>query len=296
MKSVSIAVSILILPSSLAFPYGAGSCVNGPAVLGYSSPHKITDKGGSWIQGGYKIVIDGTDLFLEGTEENFFKGFLFRLSTKDESAARKMDLLDEYRNVTQLLESNGEMTGAPGRCDWDVCGISHTENSKKVRVGIQLKLERGITYKLGFTVVKEWNEWYYASRKLLYNGDSVLVGDSLISQYGLIQNNYTAASEQSTSMSFSPSVTNGTPTPNSTTVVTDKGSQIVPSQSLSPSASASANAIEENKSKNLNTTEHNLARTSSATSAVQVSSEAARGSSGLLLVAFTTYLAAKLVF
>jgi hypothetical protein len=103
-----------------------------------------------------------------------------------------------------------------------------------------------------------------------------------------MQNNYTDSSEPSTSIFFSPSVTNGTATLNFTTVATGKVSQTVPSQSLSPSATAT----EEDKSKNLNIGEHNIDRTSSTTSAVQVSSEATRGASGLHLVAFTTYLSA----
>jgi hypothetical protein len=297
-KPASIAINFLLLPSSLAFPYGAGSCVNGPAVLGYGSPHKKKDKGGSWIQGGYKIVINGTDLFLEGSDENFFKGFLFRLSTKNESAARKMDLLDDYMNVTQLLESNGEMTGSPGRCDWDVCGISHTENSKKIRVGIKLRLEKGIIYKLGFTVVKEWNEWYYASRKLLYNGDLILVGDSFITKYSLMESNETAYLKSSTSISSSLPVVNDSSAPNpsvfpthspthpSTALATVKESQSVPSTSLSPSSTAT----EESKSKHLSTIKNNLDRTSSLKSAVQVPSEAVGASYGLFLAAFTTCL------
>lgn len=209
---LTITVSFLSTHLSSAFPYGAGSCVDGPAVLGKGSPHKKADKGGSWAESGYQIVINGTNLFLEGTEENYYKGFLFRLSAKNESAARKMDLLDDYMQVSQLLESNGEMIGAPGRCGWDVCGISHTENSKKMKVGIKLKLKKGVEYKLGFTVVKEWDVWYYASRKILYDGNSILLVGVTLKSHGETLNTSASTTQSSP---YSPTPTSSSNATNS---------------------------------------------------------------------------------
>lgn len=171
-------VSILSPNTTSAFPFGAGSCINGPATLGPGSPHNKTNEGGSWSEGGYQITVNGTNLFLEAAGDNYFRGFLFRLSSKEESAARKMKLLDEYMDISQQMESNGEMIGAPGNCGWKVSGICHTENSNKTKVGVKLMLVKDVEYKMGFTVVKRWNEWYYASRKLVYTGDSIVLGSA----------------------------------------------------------------------------------------------------------------------
>ena len=157
-----------------AYPNGAGSCKKGPAVLASSSPHLAADKGGTLSDGGYVLSVNGTSLFLEAEGDgNYFKGFLFRLSAKNESAVGAMKRLDGYRPISQLLESTGASVGNPATCSVDVAGICHKDSDEKTKVGVKLKLKEGVEYKMMITVVKAEHEWYFSSRKLRLSGSSI---------------------------------------------------------------------------------------------------------------------------
>lgn len=157
-----------------AYPNGAGTCEKGPAVLNSNSPHAAEDEG-NWDASGYEVTVDGNTVTLEATgSSNFFRGFLFRLSSKDGSAADAMKRHTDFKSDSQRLESTSESIGNPATCSSDVAGISHTDNSKKTTMKVHLLLEQGITYKLDLTVVKKEHLWYYTSLKLSLSGDNTV--------------------------------------------------------------------------------------------------------------------------
>mmetsp|Transcript_19468 Transcript_19468/g.27746 ORF Transcript_19468/g.27746 Transcript_19468/m.27746 type:complete len:333 (+) Transcript_19468:106-1104(+) len=149
-----------------AYPTGAGTCEAGPAVLYSTSPHLAKYGKGTLTDGGYVISwVNGTYLLEATGSGNYFKGFLLRLSSNDTSAAGAFTLKSKYSNVTQLMESTGESVGSygsPATCDTTVAGVTHTENSEKTKVAVQLQLKGGSVYSMGVTVVKASSEWYYS--------------------------------------------------------------------------------------------------------------------------------------
>ena len=146
-----------------AYPTGAGTCEDGPAVLYSTSPH-LTEYGkGTLTDGGYVISwVNGTYLLEATGSGNYFKGFLLRLSSNDTSAAGAFTLISKYSNVTQLMESTYVRDIIRTSCDSTVAGVTHTENSKKTKVAVQLQLKGGSVYSMGVTVVKASSEWYYS--------------------------------------------------------------------------------------------------------------------------------------
>jgi len=143
-----------------AYPNGAGTCEKGPAVLNSNSPHAAEDEG-NWDASGYEVTVDGNTVTLEATgSSNFFRGFLFRLSSKDGSAADAMKRHTDFKSDSQLLESTSESIGNPATCRSDVVGISHTDNSKKTTMKVHLLLEQRVFYELELIVVKKEHLWY----------------------------------------------------------------------------------------------------------------------------------------
>jgi len=154
------------LKSVSSYPTGGGTCESGPAVLSPSSYHLPEDGKGTLLDGGYSTSFENGVYTLTATGSgNFFRGFVFRLSSNDTSAAGAFELRSLYSNVTQLMESTGEGLGsisAPATCDVDVAGVTHTENSDKTKVSVRMQLKGGMKYSLMVTVVKAEHEWYYS--------------------------------------------------------------------------------------------------------------------------------------
>jgi hypothetical protein len=61
---------------SAAYPFTAGSCVEGPAAVGSGmSPLLSKDYGGRLTDGGYTAKINQTHFILKAANDSFFKGF-----------------------------------------------------------------------------------------------------------------------------------------------------------------------------------------------------------------------------
>ena len=168
------------LKSVSSYPTGGGTCESGPAVLSPSSYHLPEDGKGTLLDGGYSTSFENGVYTLTATGSgNFFRGFVFRLSSNDTSAAGAFELRSLYSNVTQLMESTGEGLGsisAPATCDVDVAGVTHTENSDKTKVSVRMQLKGGMKYSLMVTVVKAEHEWYYSEQ--FYEGAAVSTSDT----------------------------------------------------------------------------------------------------------------------
>jgi hypothetical protein len=154
------------LKSVSSFPTGAGTCESGPAVLSPTSFHLPEDGKGTLLDGGYSTSFENGVYTLTATGSgNYFRGFVFRLSSNDTSTAGAFQVRSLHSNITQLMESTGEGLGSfgvPATCDVDVAGITHTENSNKTEVSVSMQLKDGMKYSLMVTVVKAKHEWYYS--------------------------------------------------------------------------------------------------------------------------------------
>jgi hypothetical protein len=164
---VAVIFTLSNVKLSISYPFGAGSCVEGPAVLGSGmSPHVVEDYGGKLVDGNYTASLNETHFFLKAKGGSFFKGFLLRLSSKQGSAAGQMQILPEYESIAKLMESTGETTGVRATCAVDVAGVTHKDSTEKKEVAVQLNLQKGMRYHLMITVVKEEHEWFYTNKSI----------------------------------------------------------------------------------------------------------------------------------
>jgi hypothetical protein len=163
----ALIVTLSSFKLSISYPFGSGSCVEGPAVLGSGmSPHVVEDYGGKLIDGNYTASLNETHFLLRAKGGSFFKGFLLRLSSKQGSAAGEMQILPEYESIAKLMESSGETIGVRATCAVDVAGVTHKDSTEKKEVGVQLNLQKGRKYHLMITVVKEEHEWFYTNKSI----------------------------------------------------------------------------------------------------------------------------------
>jgi hypothetical protein len=152
---------------TVGYPFGAGSCVEGPAVLGSGmSPHVTEDYVGKLIDGNYTASLNETHFLLKAKAGNYFKGFLLRLSSKQGSVAGQMQILPDYETIAKLMESTGETIGVHATCAVDVAGVTHKDSYEKTEVGVQLNLQKGLKYHLMITVVKDTHTWFYTNKTI----------------------------------------------------------------------------------------------------------------------------------
>jgi len=116
--------------------------------------------------GGYTTSLVNGTFILEATgANNHFKGFLFRLSSNETSAAGAIELLPNFTDKSQLMKSTGAAFGsfsAPATCAVDVAGACHNDNSEKTTMEVKLNLQGGVGYTMMVTVCKSKVEWYYS--------------------------------------------------------------------------------------------------------------------------------------
>lgn len=217
---------IVSLDVALAYPNGAGSCKNGPAVLDASSPH-VEDDQYKWTDSGYKISLDGNSLILEADGDgNYFRGFLLRLSDPNGAATGAMKRHDDYKNISQRLDSTGASVGEVATCAEGVVGICHTDRSKKTKMVVKMFLEKQTVYKLGVTVVKQEDEWYFTTIKLGLTAENTT---------GIITANNTAGIITSSSKNIATKKNSETASPTASSTVATTGTSPPNALSSSPS-------------------------------------------------------------
>ena len=217
-----------------AYPTGAGSCQVGPAVLADNSPHLASFGKGSLADGNYTTSLVGGAFILEATgKNNYFKGFLFRLSSNETSAAGEIKLLSNFTGKSQLMNSTGASPGsisAPATCAVNVTGACHNDNSEKTRMGVKLNLKGGVDYRMMITVVKSTDEWYYSEEVLIISAATPAGSDA-----DTLDASPTPASTSSSSPS--PAPTASSPAPSSSSPAPSSSSPAPNASSPSPNPS-----------------------------------------------------------
>jgi hypothetical protein len=232
---------------SNSYPFGAGSCVEGPAVLGSGmSPHVVEDYGGKLIDGNYTASLNETHFLLKAKGGSFFKGFLLRLSSKQGSAAGQMQILPEYESIAKLMESTGETTGVRATCAVDVAGVTHKDSTEKKEVAVQLNLQKGMRYHLMITVVKEEHEWFYTNKTIsVLEVASTPAPSPKVIQVTAAPTAVSTAAETSASTSAdtssSPTSTSTTPSPTPSSTTAGPTSTSDPSSTTAGPTSTSEN-------------------------------------------------------
>jgi hypothetical protein len=167
MRYICVAITLLVaIGLVVGYPSGAGSCKNGPAVLHPDSPHLESDQY-KWADSGYKIKFNDNNLILEaGGDGNYFRGFLLRLSNRNGTAIGAMRRHNDFKNISQRLDSTGPSVGLQATCAEGVVGICHTDRSKKTEIVVKMFPEQDQVYRLSVTVVKQEDEWYYTTMRV----------------------------------------------------------------------------------------------------------------------------------
>ena len=230
-------LSTSTLRTASAYPTGAGSCEAGPAVLADISPHLASFGKGSLADGNYTTSLVGGAFILEATgKNNYFKGFLFRLSSNETSAAGEIKLLSNFTGKSQLMNSTGASPGsisAPATCAVNVTGACHNDNSEKTRMGVKLNLKGGVDYRMMITVVKSTDEWYYSEEVLIISAATPAGSDA-----DTLDASPTPASTSSSSPS--PAPTASSPAPSSSSPAPSSSSPTPSSSAPAPTESAPA--------------------------------------------------------
>eukprot|EP00560_Eucampia_antarctica_P002922 CAMPEP_0197841010 /NCGR_PEP_ID=MMETSP1437-20131217/45931_1 /TAXON_ID=49252 ORGANISM="Eucampia antarctica, Strain CCMP1452" /NCGR_SAMPLE_ID=MMETSP1437 /ASSEMBLY_ACC=CAM_ASM_001096 /LENGTH=339 /DNA_ID=CAMNT_0043450703 /DNA_START=67 /DNA_END=1086 /DNA_ORIENTATION=- len=168
-----------------AYPNGAGTCETGAAIGTASGGNHGPNGLGSLADAGLEVKV-GSEVLDTGTTKEFmteiehnvgleftgssgsgFKGFLFRLSSTnntDASAGLKILSSDDSQKLPSTGE-RGKNAESNSACANTVAGITHITNNIKQSVSTTLKMEEATNLDLEITVVVSnppKNKWYYS--------------------------------------------------------------------------------------------------------------------------------------